>query len=91
MSTFEDLSAKDQLITRLHSNVFPFVSRAVREELIDIVMDPNFSEVPRSRQGLTNAKVRITKSLHIPKLEGKKVEWRDNGVTFSDTEGNISS
>ena len=87
VASFGGLSAEDSLVARLHANVFPFVSRTVREELIKIVEDPVFSGIPHSRQGLTNAKERIMKELKIPQLRGKKVKWKDNGVTFSDTEG----
>ena len=53
---FEDLSEKDKLIARLHSSVFPHVSRTVREEFMDIVNNPHFAEIPKSRQGLKSAK-----------------------------------
>jgi len=54
---------------------------------MDIVNNPNFTGIPKSRQGLKNAKDRVAQTLKIPMLQGKKVEWEENGVKFTSREG----
>jgi len=73
---FEDLSEKDKLIARLHSSVFPHVSRTVREEFMDIVNNPHFAEIPKSRQGLKSAKEQVAHTVKMPMLHGKRLNGK---------------
>lgn len=66
-SIFNDLSGKERLEAICIGEIFPYVSREIREKLMEkVIGDPNCELLPKSRTSWTSASVRLWDKIEAP-------------------------
>jgi hypothetical protein len=84
---YNELNSVEKLQTSILSEIFPFVSRTVRERWMTLMSNPAYSFLPKSRNGWDKAKQNLEKKLKMPVLHKETVTWEEHGIKFSDTNG----